>query len=232
MNGGTIPPNAGQIKLVNCSSVEVANQNLSHTSVGLLAAYSPYLNIHDTLITENSDGIVLIESDNSMIINTKINKNSGSGIRLEPSDNVIITDNRISHNGEGISLLADYYGEYGIDPTENAMIARNIFLENYQGIYLHNGRWCSIQNNTFKDNTGYAIHLASSTMYHKSSGNEVKWNDFIRNNPNGSSQARDDGTNVFEYNHWSEWTSLIRMALSIPHIRLTDGKNTMILIHW
>ena len=59
-----------------------------------------------------------------------------------------------------------------------------------------------IEENTVSDNLNYGISIEASL------DNTVEGNDFINNNPNGLSQAYDDGlSNIFENNYWDDWTS-------------------------
>ncbi|MHA2247163.1 MAG: right-handed parallel beta-helix repeat-containing protein [Candidatus Hodarchaeales archaeon] len=72
VQGDAIPSNAGQIFLVNCSSIDVINQNLSNASFGLFVAYSSCLNIQNNEISNNSQYGIYITSNsknNTIILN-------------------------------------------------------------------------------------------------------------------------------------------------------------------
>ncbi|MFX0212283.1 MAG: hypothetical protein ACFFDT_40295, partial [Candidatus Hodarchaeota archaeon] len=57
--GGTVPNDAGQIVLINCSSLFVTDQNLCNASIGLIALHCSDLNIKNTHSHTNTDGFVV-----------------------------------------------------------------------------------------------------------------------------------------------------------------------------
>lgn len=67
VNGGTIPPGAGQVILANCTNVEVSNQNVSHASVGIQLGFSSDCIIINNTANSNSYGIYLNSSSNNYI---------------------------------------------------------------------------------------------------------------------------------------------------------------------
>ncbi|MFX0181579.1 MAG: NosD domain-containing protein, partial [Candidatus Hodarchaeota archaeon] len=71
------------------------------------------------------------------------------------------------------------------------------------GLYIDPSSYNNVTNNNIQNNRWYGVVItAGSNM------NLIKCNNFIANNPEGTSQAYDDGlNNIFSINYWSEWTS-------------------------
>jgi nitrous oxidase accessory protein NosD len=64
-----------------------------------------------------------------------------------------------------------------------------------------------LSDNTISYNNKYGIVLDHGQGW-SSSNNSVSWNRFLGNNPNGTSQAYDEGlNNTFRYNYWDDWIS-------------------------
>lgn len=219
-NGGTVPSGAGQVILVNTTEVEVTGQDLSQIETGLWAFFSSKLYIHSNTFYNNYGGIYLwFSNNNTLSQNSVFNSssdefgysvgiwlyhcanntlsqnsvsNSGAGIVINYYGNNTLTQNTVSNNGIGISL--------GGSP--NSTVSHNSVSNNDE--YGINVFWSSssiFSNNTLSHNNGYGINLNSDNCL-------VKWNDFIGNNPEGSSQAYDDGmNNTITSNYWSDWLS-------------------------
>ncbi len=119
-------------------------------------------------------------------------------------------DNYIRNN----SMYGIYvYPEYKVKPpypeyVKFINITNNTVIGNQEGIDLVKAFNCTVNCNTVRDNTKYGIYVCGnySCIYsntieyngyygikmYNSSGNYVFWNDFIGNNPGGTSQAWDN----------------------------------------
>ena len=131
-----------------------------------------------------------------------------TGILLQLAEQNTISHNIItSNNVAGISLLV----------SQNNTISHNLVVQNTQGIILEGeSTRNTVIYNTVANNTGYGI---TSMAYTLPTGieisveesqlfpthNSVKWNNLLGNNPEGSSQAIDEGSeNVFSVNYWDD----------------------------
>lgn len=227
INGRTVPDNASQVFLINCSNIEVTNHSLSYIEVGIFTAYSSHIQIHNNTIANSRDygicmlnseytriadndifitdstitstkGIYLFDSNNSIIDNNTAKSNYQYGIIISSSFNNSITENFVSDSAWGIALNSN---------SRNNTVAHNFIEKNRQsGIQLWSSSNNSLWNNTLWHNDHHGINLQSS-----SDNNSIYRNDFIETvvySYAGPSQAYDEGTkNLFDYNHWDDWTS-------------------------
>ncbi len=77
MTGSTVPSDAGQIIIVNCTDVIVTGQNLSNISTGLLVVYSSNIVIQNNTISDNEKyGILLRYSKVSIICGVFVIQNN------------------------------------------------------------------------------------------------------------------------------------------------------------
>ena len=241
VRGGTVPPGAGQVILINTTGVEVTGQNLSRASRSLFAALSSNLNIHHNtlsgihlqwsknntivhnIISQNTGigGIYLVRSRENIVSNNTISHNS-NGIYLQSSEQNFVSNNTISQNSDGIKLFGSC--------SEKNTVTHNTVSQNSNGIVLVGSAQNTVVHNTVSQNTdtgiiltdsarqntvahnivsynrGYGVWLRDPPSSHSpSKDNTVKENDFLGNNPRGSSQACDDGQlNVFTRNYWAD----------------------------
>lgn len=126
INNKVIPDNAGQIILINCTNIEISNQELNNATTGIFLVYSSNLNIYLNSINNNSEyGIVGQFSSNNLITNNKIAFNNYVGISFSDSNHNIISSNIIANNIEvGIGLYSN---------VNNTQIRYNNFL--YNGVH-------------------------------------------------------------------------------------------------
>ena len=100
--GGTIPTDAGQVILANCTNVTVKNQNISDVTMGVRLGFSSNNAIVNNTISNCTWGIFLGASNDNLIEHNVISSNSYQGIRLDSSRR-----NNISQNA-----LLDNYGTH------------------------------------------------------------------------------------------------------------------------
>ncbi|MFW9779503.1 MAG: right-handed parallel beta-helix repeat-containing protein, partial [Candidatus Heimdallarchaeota archaeon] len=87
--GGVVPDGVGQVILVNCTAVTVANQSLSNMSIGVLAAYSSNLSIHNNQIFNNSGyGVSLIKAENVTVERNDFIDNNPNGTSQANDDGI------------------------------------------------------------------------------------------------------------------------------------------------
>jgi len=136
----------------------------------LLRHSSNYNAISGNNITNNHDGICLIESSNNNISGNNIANNavSGAGIGLWYSSNY----NGISRN----NITNNDYGFYLVDSSNNN-IARNNIANNGGGFYLTNSSNNNIVGNNITNNNYYGIYFT----YVSNNNNIIYHNNFVSN---------------------------------------------------
>jgi basic membrane protein A len=213
------------IRLGGETSLTVNNTYLSQNTIqgnkhsGISMNYAIFNVIQDNRIIGNiEDGFFISNSNNNEFIDNIVSGNTQIGFRLYESANLnYFFSNTVNNSGaSGISLLNSFNNTFIENTIHNNDIG--IFLENSasnnwfenniifrnsgSGIYVMNGQSNTILSNTIYEHTGYGLVIGSGC-----DGNLVKWNDYIRNNLAGESQAEDDGDSTFTENFWDEWTS-------------------------
>ncbi len=212
--GITVPFNAGEVILVNCSNFIIENTLFENSSIGIELAFS-YNNImKNNRFTNNTrDGVELLFSWNNTIEkNIFINNNLG-GLGLLESNNNIILDNTLNGNIYGIKLLKSNSntirnnnytfqstGIYLLYSSNNTMISNNCSF-NIFGIELLQSNNNSITNSIIENESYHGIRLIDSnnnniinnTVQHnigdgifiQTSSNNSFMKNYLYNNSNG-----------------------------------------------
>jgi len=176
---------AGQVVLVNCDNITVANLNLSNASVGVELWGTNSSEIRNNTVSNTIFGIGLMEfsSNNNNLTNNTANSN-GIGIYLSSSWNSTLTNNTANSNNHcGIYLSACWNNtltnntawnntNYGITllSSSNNTLRNNTASSNEYGINL-----LSSSNNTLTDNTANSNDHGISLLV-LSSGNNLTSN--------------------------------------------------------
>ncbi|MFX0198453.1 MAG: NosD domain-containing protein, partial [Candidatus Hodarchaeota archaeon] len=138
VRGGTVPPGAGQVVLMNTTGVEVTGQDLTQANIGVFAAFSLHLDIHhNTLFNNTLFGIALEYSNHSTIAHNTLYNNSRYGISLESSKYSTIAHNTVT-NGGGISL----------EQSGHSTVINNTVSNCGDGIHLWDSGNTTLANNT------------------------------------------------------------------------------------
>ncbi|MFW9778597.1 MAG: NosD domain-containing protein [Candidatus Heimdallarchaeota archaeon] len=205
--------------------------NIKHS--GILLVSSGESTISRNVVEKSAaEGIALTASPRSSISGNFISNNGKAGIFLSISGANKISDNYLVNNGlviDGPSL-----GNYlQVDVSNNSVNSKpliywqdltrgtvpdgagQVILVHCTAVTVSNQTLSNtstgiqaayswnlyIHDNLIFNNSGYGISLI------KVEDSVIEWNEFIDNNPNGTSQAYDDGTNnTFAYNFWNDWT--------------------------
>ncbi|MBX5320983.1 MAG: right-handed parallel beta-helix repeat-containing protein [Candidatus Bathyarchaeota archaeon] len=141
----TVPPDAGCVVLVNCTSITIQSLKLSNNGRGVTLAYTKNSKITKNNITNSEYGILLLNSSYNTINGNVIKNIELSGIMLgENSTNNDISGNRVEASGrEGIYLVG----------ASNNKIIRNIIIKNNVGIYFSGSSNNTVYHNNFINNT-------------------------------------------------------------------------------
>ena len=129
---GTVPLNAGQVILANCSNVSVTKQNLDNCTSSILLGYSSYNTISDNNVQNSYYGMHISSSVNNTIMNNGISDNyfglflsSSSGSSIHHNnfiDNVYQGSNSGSNQwDDGYPSGGNYWSDYsGVDNNNGA----------------------------------------------------------------------------------------------------------------
>jgi len=156
-SGITVPTDAAQVILVNCSEFIVEDQDISNAVVGIHIIHSIDVTVRNcTLTMNNSKGIITQFSRNITIIENNCSGNKVIGIDVLDSQNCQIINNTCSNNGQsGIRLVRTMY----LDLSGNTCD-----LNTFYGIFLSNSELNNLTQNTCSNNSDYGIYLLSSEL--------------------------------------------------------------------
>jgi parallel beta-helix repeat protein len=188
-NGGSVPSNAGEVIIVNCTDVIIENQEISNTTFGIKVICSSNITLINNSLTDS--GVVISNSSHLKIENNKFKSDNG-GIYLEKSWENNINHNNFTNNDISIQLY---------DSNEN-QITMNNFLENNGGIRLIDSSNNSIHENIFQNNTGISISVRSSALS-SSSFNIISYNDVVNNQGSGIWFSDSFDVNIIIHNNIS-----------------------------
>jgi len=145
---------AGQVILINCTSITVSNLDLSNTGVGIALLKTKNSTITDNTIYQNhDDGIYLYYSENNTITKNTLSDNNGYGIISKCMNSNTITGNTVSNNS---------YGGIATEDSLNNTIKNNIVQNNGFGIVFEDSFYNTIIGNTLSNNSEMGICLWDS----------------------------------------------------------------------
>jgi len=216
-SGGTIPADAGQIILSNCTNIRIENQSIVNTLIPIEIGHSTMNTIIDTTLSNNVFGIYLRSSNSNTIKNNDCESTFNYGLRLALSSHNIITNNMIQLNDvNGMDLwfsdnntvnnnTLSSNGQHGIYLLESGgnSISHNIIDSNDEdGIFFNSSNLNTITNNNISSNIGHGISIVDSN------NNDIYFNNIISNGV----QANEAGTSLNNWdngngegNHWSDY---------------------------
>ncbi|TET89275.1 MAG: hypothetical protein E3J35_10310 [Methanomassiliicoccales archaeon] len=186
---GSVPSNAGQVILANCSNVLVEGLSLSNVSLGIQLGFSSGNVISDNLVSGNFDGISLAYSENNTIIHNAASENQ-EAISLFYSDNNTVKNNTALYSTVGINIgrsFGNVVESNIVSMSRSAglilyfsegswLSGNNIHGNDGHGIALHYSKENQIVNNSISNNS-HGIHLINSDS-NVVSGNSVTSNRF------------------------------------------------------
>ena len=150
-----IDSNTGQIILINCENINIKNQNISNTYIGIELWNTNNSIISDnTLNSNNPYGLYIYSSEITVKDNDISNNNNG--VYLNTACNNTITDNNISNNKYGMYLIS-----YS---NNNTISSNNLNSNTNSGITL-----------SFSDNNIIYNNIFHNTNNVNDPGNN-KWN--------------------------------------------------------
>jgi parallel beta-helix repeat protein len=122
---GTVPTDAGEVILANCSNVLVENTNPDWGTVGIQMGFSNDNTIDNNNLSNSRYGLYLTNSDGNTILNNTVSYNTEYGIQLQVCDNNLIYHNNLIGNtdqadddqpgnswNEVYSISGNYWSDY------------------------------------------------------------------------------------------------------------------------
>jgi parallel beta-helix repeat protein len=170
---GQIPVDASYVALVDSNNIEARNLQL----------------------TDNGQGITLVNSANNRIENCNITRNSYYGIALINSNYNTITNSTTTKNdGAGITLVSSIGNS----------ITNNTIEGNHSGIHVQDSNDNSIHHNNFINNTRQAVNENSRNTWDSGSNSGGNyWSNYVGKDANndgiGDSPYTIDSTNQDKY---------------------------------
>jgi len=194
-------PNVGYLALVNSTNITVENLNLNENSQGLLMVYTRNSMIIDNTITNNTNGIYLdILSSNNIVSGNNIKDQSWAGIQSEYSFNNTLIHNTVSNNGLGVRLIGSF----------NNTLSHNIIANNSRGgVWLDYSFNNLLVSNNIINNSAKVLSDAGVSLY-LSYVNKIFHNNFINNQRQAYTcpgNFWDDGY-PSGGNYWSDYTDV------------------------
>ena len=175
--------------------------NRNHDYLGIEVGNCDYSTIKDNTCLDNEwYGIIVYECKDAIVEGNTCNGHLDDGIRIDSIGPMQVTNNYCENNDNGIKLF---------NWCTSITLSENKCINNNYGIYLQVASSNIITGNLLENNQEYGIFLSTS-----SDNNIIHHNTFYNNNPGGTSQAYDDGSNNVWYdtttnegNYWDDWVS-------------------------
>lgn len=118
----TVPLDAGQVILANCSNVTIQNLTLQDTWIGVQLAYATHNTITHNTLVQNEFGLWMISSSDNTVSANLATENC-IGMRLQQSQHNVFVDNTFRYNFQ--------YGLWFEVSSSSNDIYHNNFIDNY-----------------------------------------------------------------------------------------------------
>jgi parallel beta-helix repeat protein len=201
ITGGTVPLDAGQVIMANCTNVTVENQYVHNTSTGIYMGFSIGNRVIDNIVTTSDTGMSIYNSDGIYIANNTASNNwygiwSGSSINALCGNNTI-ADNLIANSDLGI----------GVGDCSNCTVANNtVFNSDVFAVSMIFSENITVKGNNIMDS-------AKGLRVYRANNNRIYHNNFIRNLNHA---YNDRGPNVNQWdngypsggNYWDDYTGV------------------------
>ncbi|MEM3611254.1 MAG: NosD domain-containing protein [Thermoplasmata archaeon] len=92
----TVPEDAGQVLIANCTNIIVANITTGNATMGVEAGFSSGLKIMNMSSYYNLFGAMIVGCDDTQITNSTFDTSYVSGVEIQFSTNVVIEENEFS----------------------------------------------------------------------------------------------------------------------------------------
>ncbi|MCZ7402504.1 MAG: right-handed parallel beta-helix repeat-containing protein [Candidatus Methanoperedens sp.] len=179
--------NAGTFYCISCLNVTIKDIELLRNDVGILFWNTTSSKIQNVNVSNNDDGIVLLDSGNNILSGNNVNSNKDDGIYLDSSSNNTLSGNNANLNHDDGMYLgyssnnmlrgnnADSNKDFGIylDSTSNNILFNNTMTENSFNFGLYGWSDSDFNNQIDRTNTVdgkpiYYVKNAINTVYDSS----------------------------------------------------------------
>lgn len=220
--GVTVPSDAGQVILANCTDFTVEGLGLGDATVGVQLAFSSNITIRGNSFPNSTYGVFLWYSDGNVVSDNVIDNNDITpqnwwyGIGLRYSSDNTVSNNTCSGSLYGISLGPSSRGNHVDNNTctnntsgmvltmygDNNTLVNNTFSYNSQyGVLLQMSSNNTLVGNNISRNTGFGVSIFSS------SDNNRLWNNTFFGN-NGAGDVYDPAhIQAFDAGVGNSWNS-------------------------
>ena len=155
-------PEIGYLALVNCANITVENLSLSNNIEGVKLINSDFSTFRNLNVVNNSVGLRLIWSSGGNVISKNTIMSNGAGISFDEGSSADIVGNNITKNGLAI----------GVQISSATILENNIF-DNEAGIGLGSSlSSATIIRNILDNNSQYNIHIGRD-CYGRIIGNNI-----------------------------------------------------------
>ena len=227
---GTIPSDAGEVILANCSSVIVEKLSFYDCDAGIQVAFSTNITVANNTMSNIDRGLTIIYSTNNSIENNVVDFTEKGAIFISYSDNNtiyknncssnpnalyifmsninIISSNSITNNQDGLKL---FY-------SSNNTVFQNTITSNDEGIFLLDAFNNTIFQNTIASNNDgiFLLSASNNLIYHN-------------NLLNNTIQAFDIDVNFWDNgypsggNYWSDYNGIDINSTPTQDVPPPDG---------
>lgn len=214
VNNFTVPQDAGQVIIGNCTNVSIQNLYLSDTDFSIILGFCNYCNIENVTVMDTAGEVILFKSNNNTIQNNYL-VNNLHGICLDYKSNYnTVKNNFVSDSFVGISTLTSssynliynntltgndaglYLSAFCYPAQHDNVISNNKAVSNKIGISINKNSY----NNTFANNT--IIRNSIGLRLKESSNNNYIINNIFKKNI-FSALFLDCTKNIWKNNFWN-----------------------------
>ncbi|MBU4032507.1 MAG: Ig-like domain-containing protein [Candidatus Thermoplasmatota archaeon] len=191
----------GELILVNCSNVNISNQNMTGGSNGILLGFCINVNISNSSFSNIGCGILTDRSNDNCFQRCVFN-NVQTAFLIVRSNNNSVLNNSGQTTRHGLEIMSSDYNIFK-NNTFNHNNSLNSPFD--RGLYIQGSK-----NNTFSDNiiSNFEFGVDISDGMDISADNEIYHNSFINNQYNGVWFFRDSFDNGYPLggNYWSDYS--------------------------
>ncbi|MBW2965779.1 right-handed parallel beta-helix repeat-containing protein [Candidatus Woesearchaeota archaeon] len=162
-NGVTVPTDATQVILANCSDFEIKNINFENIMIGIQIAFSSNIRIENNNFKSNNESAIqMFTTDNSTIISNSIN--GGTGIKLIKSENNRILQNTLENTDTSIEIVESNYNDISLN---------DIFSNSKYGLYLRSSSNFNeiSKNNIYDNDVGFRVSSKHNNIFNNQFNN-------------------------------------------------------------
>ena len=140
--GGTVPPNAGQIILANCTNMSITDQEITSGNTAIRIGFSFKIDIIGNTVSSTRYGITISQSSEILMKGNNLSNNRYYSVYIYDSDSNNISENTFHNNGVGAMFL------YNASFND---INNNDFAYNGEGINIYESTHNTVTNNSMTD---------------------------------------------------------------------------------